>query len=638
MKCSVVWNYLKSYLKSIFSANQQDFKMHGHRVTPDIDKKKINESHFKIILQLWPYLWPKNMLGVRLRLIISFSALILGKIILLGVPLFYKKLIDQLSFASPEHIGTTSLKIVLGLLFGYAAARFLAVVFNEVRDAIFAPITQRALRHIALNVFKHLHELSLRYHILRQTGGLSRSIERGTKSIESLLHFMLIIIIPTFIEVTLSGILLWWLYGPLFSLIMVITITFYTFFTLRLTQWRTHLVRQMNASDQEAQNKAIESLLNYETVKYFSSEKREEARFEDSLVNYEKAAIKNKISLFYLNVGQTFITTAGLIGMMYLAANNIMAHIMTVGDFAAVNTLLMQLYIPLFNLGFAYREVKMALVNMEDMFTLLKEPKEIIDSPNAKNLQVQSGKVEFKDVTFFYEPTRQILDHLSFKIPAGKTLAIVGTTGAGKSTIAKLLFRFYEPQQGNILIDGEDIRTVTQKSLRGVIGVVPQDTVLFNQSIYYNIAYGHPDATPEMVDQAAKDAQIYDFIMSLPEKYETRVGERGLKLSGGEKQRIAIARVLVKNPKIFIFDEATSSLDMKTEMQIKQSLDIVSEKKTTLVIAHRLSTVINADEIIVLDKGKIAEKGNHAELIKLKGLYAQLWRQQEKEALMQAHA
>lgn len=590
-----------------------------------VTKDVLFKPDVRTIRKLLPYIWPTNLPQIRLRVIFAFISLIMAKGATLAVPLLFKGAIDALT---PLHQAIITLPVVL--IISYGIARLLSSLFSEVRDGIFATVTQRAVRQVGLSVFHHLHNLGLRYHLERQTGGLSRAIERGTKGIESLLQFLTFNIIPTFIEIILVSVVLWMLYDYRFSLITLLTMIAYAAFTLIITEWRIEFVKTMNATDSEAHTKAIDSLLNFETVKYFGNEEHEATRFDSALKRYETAAIKSKLSLSFLNIGQSVIISGGLIIVMLLAGSAVISQEMTIGDFAAINTYLLQLYIPLFTLGFAYREVKLALVSMEAMFDLLNVPEEIQDQPDAPPLTVNGGEIIFDNVSFSYGPDRPILKNISFHVPAGKTVAIVGSSGAGKSTIGRLLFRFYDVSNGRITIDGQDIRTIQQDSLRQTIGVVPQDTVLFNDTIEYNIGYGNPKATHEQIEDASRHARIYTFIETLPEKYATRVGERGLKLSGGEKQRVAIARTLLKKPKIFLFDEATSALDTHTEKQIQASLEELSANHTTVIIAHRLSTVIDADEILVLDQGEIVERGRHGDLLTRGGLYATMWQRQIK--------
>ena len=516
------------------------------------------------------------------------------------------------------------------LIVAYGVARALALAFGELRDAVFARVAQRAIRQVALKTFRHLHALSLRFHLERQTGGLSRAIERGTAGIEFLLTFSLFNIVPTIVEMALVTVILWTLYDFTFAAVILATIVVYIALTSAITEWRTKYVRQMNETDAEANTKAIDSLLNFETVKYFGNEDHEADRFDRSRQRYERAAIRSKATLSMLNIGQGVVIAIGLVLVMIMAGQGVVEGRMTVGDFVLVNTYLVQLYMPLNFLGFVYREIRQSLVNMEQMFSLLSINTEIADKPGATPLQVSQGVVEFRNVDFRYEANRAILHDVSFRVPAGHTVAIVGPSGAGKSTISRILFRFYDVASGSVTIDGQDIRDVTQKSLRAAIGIVPQDTVLFNDTIYYNIAYGRPSATTEEVEQAARLARIHDFIVSLPDGYKTMVGERGLKLSGGEKQRVAIARTILKNPPILLFDEATSALDTQTEREIQNSLKEVSRARTTLVIAHRLSTVVDAEEIIVLDKGRIVERGRHGELLNRAGIYAAMWQRQQE--------
>lgn len=575
------------------------------------------------IKTLLPYLWPKD-LKIRARVVLSIACLICAKVIGLLVPITYKQVVDNLTSNSSQ-------LILLGLLLAYGGARVSSQIFNELRDSIFARVGQRASRIIALNVFKHMHQLSMRFHITRKTGGVSRSIERGTKGIETILRYSIFNIIPTIFEILLVCSLLWHIYGYWFAIITLSTMVLYVVFTLYVSQWRISFVRQMNETDNQASSKAIDSLLNFETVKYFCNEDYEAKRFNNSLVNYEEAAIKSITSLSALNIGQAIIIASGLMSVMYLAAKGIQNNTMTVGDFVLVNAYIIQLSIPLFTLGFAYREIKSAIINMEDMFKLLNIPAEIADKPEAIELKISEGRIKFEHVSFSYNPDRLILEEINFVIESGKTLAIVGESGCGKSTISRLLFRFYEVNNGCITIDDQAINNVTQSSLRQAIGIVPQDTVLFNDSIYYNIAYGNPLASYQEVVQASKSAHIHEFIASLPEGYYTQVGERGLKLSGGEKQRVAIARTILKRPSIYIFDEATSALDTLTEKSIQASLKELSAQHTTLIIAHRLSTIIEADEIIVIDGGNITERGTHKSLLLIEGRYAELWYKQQQE-------
>ncbi len=578
----------------------------------------------KAIRLLLPYLWSKD-LGTRFRVICSTLCLIIAKAISLAIPITYKNAVDALTKL------TTKESIFIGILLAYSGARIFSVIFNEVRDAIFARVGQRATRIIALQVFEHIHALSLRFHITRKTGGISRSIERGTKGIETILRYSIFNIIPTSFEILLVCLILWVIYGFWFSMITLITMASYIIFTIYISQWRISFVRQMNETENQSSTKAIDSLLNFETVKYFCNENYEAQRFNQSLIKYEDAAVKSFSTLSILNIGQGIIIAIGLISIMFLAGLGIRNGSMTIGDFVLVNSYLIQLSIPLNMLGFAYREIKSSIINMEDMFNLLNIPSEITDQSNAKLLQISKAKIIFDKVSFSYDPERSILNDINFAVETGQTLAIVGQSGSGKSTISRLLFRFYDINKGQITIDGQDIRSVTQNSLRQSIGIVPQDTVLFNDTIYYNIAYGNNNATYDDVIKAAISSHIHEFIESLPDGYNSIVGERGLKLSGGEKQRIAIARTILKKPNIYIFDEATSSLDTHTEKSIQASLKNLSLNHTTIMIAHRLSTIIDANEIIVIDNGYIVERGTHKQLLLSKGRYAQLWYKQQEE-------
>jgi ABC-type transport system involved in Fe-S cluster assembly fused permease/ATPase subunit len=573
------------------------------------------------------HLWPKGEKTLRVRVVIALAMLVLAKVVAVYVPLLYKQAVDALGSTAAQAVA-----VPVVLILAYGGARVLSQAFGEIRDAVFAPVSQRAIRNLALEVFDHLHALSLRYHLERQTGGLSRVIERGTQGMEFLIRFTTFNILPTLLEIVLVGGILWSLYDWRFSAITLVVIAGYIVFSIMLSEWRIKFVRRMNDADTEANAKAIDSLLNYETVKYFGNEVHEARRFDVGRRRYEIAAIRSSRTLSLLNIGQGTIISIGLVAVMVMAGSGVVDGTMTIGDFVAVNTFLIQLYMPLNMLGFAYREIRNALVNMEKMFGLLQVPAEIADRPGAPALKVRGGEIVFDHVDFHYEPARPILHDVSFRVPAGNTVAIVGSSGAGKSTVSRILFRFYDVASGSVRIDGQDIREVTQSSLRAAIGVVPQDTVLFNDTIYYNIAYGRPGATREEVEQAARLARIHDFIMALPLGYEATVGERGLKLSGGEKQRVAIARTILKNPAILLFDEATSALDTRTEQEIQRSLEEVSRGRTTVVIAHRLSTIINADEIIVLDRGRVVERGHHADLLASNGAYAEMWRRQQEAA------
>ncbi|PHK96070.1 metal ABC transporter permease [Pseudoroseomonas rhizosphaerae] len=587
------------------------------------------------LLTLAPYLWPRNEPGLRARVVIALVLMVLAKGANVLVPIVYARAVDALGPAGGTAAAVATVPIALVL--GYGLLRITSSWMAELRDAVFTRVQARAGRVIALNVFRHLHALSLRFHLDRQTGGMSRVIERGTRGINFVLDFMLFNIIPTLIEILLVAGILWGLFDISFALVTLLTIGLYIAFTLVFTDWRLRFRRAMNEMDQEANTKAIDSLLNYETVKYFGNERHEERRYDASLARYEQAYTRSEVTLNYLNMGQAAIIALGLTAVMLMAARGVAEGRMTVGDFVLVNTYLIQLYLPLNFLGFVYRELKQGLVDMEAMFTLMREKQEVADAPGATPLAAGPGDLVFEDVRFGYRADRTILRGVSFHVPAGRTLAIVGPTGAGKSTISRLLFRFYDAQSGRILLDGQDLRAVTQESLRAAIGVVPQDTVLFNDTIRYNIAYGRPGASDAEIEQAARLAQVHDFVLRLPEGYDTRVGERGLKLSGGEKQRVAIARTILKDPRVLILDEATSALDTRTEQEIQAALRGVSAGRTTLVIAHRLSTVVEADEIIVLQEGQIAERGNHAALMAADGLYAQMWRRQS-EAVAAAEA
>ncbi|MBN9343453.1 MAG: metal ABC transporter permease [Caedibacter sp. 38-128] len=584
-----------------------------------------SKANFKPLKTLMRYLWEQQGKAMRFRILSALALLLISKIFNVYAPVYYKKAVDALSIDVERGV---LIVLPLGVILAYGAARIGAQLFNEIKDMLFVRVEHRAIRQIALETFEYLHALSLRFHLDRKTGGLSRSIERGTNAIETLLRFMVFNILPTIFEIIMVSIVLSTIYKPSFALVTLSILAIYIIFTISLTEYRTTFVRKMNQTDTEANTKAVDSLLNYETVKYFNNEKHEAARYDVSLEQYEIAAVKSKQLMSILNIGQGAIISLGLVIIMIMAASEVISSKMSIGDFVLVNTYLIQLYLPLNILGFAYREIKLSLINMEHMFLLFKEPQEVKDSKQAEEFNIKDGTVIFENVSFGYTSERRILNNISFEVPMGKTLAIVGPSGAGKSTISRLLFRFYDVIEGRILIDGRDIREITQSSLRKAIGIVPQDTVLFNDTIYYNISYGHPQSNKNEVIKSAKLAKIHDFIMQTPDQYLTTVGERGLKLSGGEKQRIAIARTLLKKPKIFLFDEATSALDTHTEKTIQENLREVSKGHTTIIIAHRLSTIVDADEILVVDQGKIIERGVHSQLLKQKGFYAQMWKRQ----------
>jgi len=569
---------------------------------------------------LVPYL-----LEFKWRVTFVIILLVASKLANVVVPLALKEIVDAMS--KPQAM----LAIPVFLIAGYGLLRLFSTLFGELRDALFAKVTQRAIRRVALQVFEHLHSLSLRFHLERQTGGVSRDIERGTRGISFLLTFLLFNILPTLLEIGLVAAILFVKYNPWFAIITFATLVLYIAFTLIITEWRMVFRRTMNDKDSKANTRAIDSLINYETVKYFGNEKYEVSRYDEQMKDWETSAVKNQTSLAALNAGQSIIIAIGVTLLMLLAADEVVKGNMTVGDLVLVNVFMLQLYMPLHFLGFVYREIKNALADMEKMFRLLDANREIEDAPNAPSLQLSKAAVRFEGVEFSYDPTRQILHGVDLEIPSGHTVAVVGSSGAGKSTLSRLLFRFYDVDTGSISIDGQDIRNVTQNSLRASIGIVPQDTVLFNDTIYYNIAYGKPNASRDEVIRAAQSAHIHHFIESLPQGYDSMVGERGLKLSGGEKQRVAIARAILKDPAILIFDEATSALDSKSEKAIQDELRNIAQNRTTLVIAHRLSTVVDAHQILVMDKGRIIERGTHRELLSQQGVYAQMWALQQQE-------
>ena len=580
-------------------------------------------SDWATLRRLFPYLWQ-----YKWRVIAALAFMVGAKLANVGVPLLLKQLVDTMN--PKGGIDATALLVVpAALLVAYGLLRLSTTLFAELRDLVFAKATEGASRSISLQVFRHLHGLSLRFHLERQTGGMTRDIERGTRAVHSLISYSLYSIVPTLIEVALVLTLLAVKFDMWFAWITLIALAFYITFTIVVTEWRTQFRKKMNEMDSTAHSRAIDSLLNYETVKYFNNEEFEAKRYDENLERYRRAAIKSQTTLSLLNAGQQLIIAAGLVAMLWRATQGVVDGRMTLGDLVMVNAFMIQLYIPLGFLGVLYREIKQSLTDLEKMFTLMEREREIADLPGALPLAVRGADLRFDHVFFAYDPARPILQDISFAIPAGKTVAVVGPSGSGKSTLARLLFRFYDVQQGRILIDGQDIRQVTQASVRQAIGIVPQDTVLFNDTVAYNIAYGQPGASQAQVEEAARAAHIHDFISATPKGYDTMVGERGLKLSGGEKQRVAIARTLLKNPPILIFDEATSALDSANERAIQAELQSVAQNKTTLVIAHRLSTVVDAHEILVMEAGRILERGTHAALLAANGRYAQMWALQQ---------
>ena len=574
----------------------------------------------RTLRSLLPFLWE-----YRGRVLVALVALIVAKVANVGVPLVLKQIVDALDSS------TSPLVLPLGLLLAYGALRLASSLFNEVRDSVFARVRHGAMRKVSLRVLEHLHRLSLRYHLERKTGGISRDIERGTRSVSSLLNYMVFSILPILVEVALIAGILLKRYSLWFAVVAFVSVASYIGFTFLITEWRMKYRVQMNAMDSRANTQAIDSLINYETVKYFGNEQLELQRYNASLAAWEDAAVKSQTSLSALNIGQAAIIAAGVTAIMILAANGVVAGTLTLGDLVLINALLLQLFIPLNFLGVVYSQLKHAIADMQLMFDVLEQEPEIRDRPDARELEVGDGEVRFEHVDFAYDPERTILHDVSFTIPAGHKVAVVGPSGAGKSTLARLLFRFYDVDAGRILINGQDIREVTQQSLRAAIGIVPQDTVLFNDTLRYNIGYARPQASQAEIERAARLANIHEFIVSLPQGYDTVVGERGLKLSGGEKQRVAIARAILKNPRILVFDEATSSLDSHSEQAILESLRAAAENHTTLVIAHRLSTVVDADQILVMEGGRILERGHHQQLLQQQGLYAKLWELQQQE-------
>ncbi|MDH3690059.1 MAG: ABC transporter ATP-binding protein/permease [Gammaproteobacteria bacterium] len=584
-----------------------------------------NRNDWRTIQTLLPYLWEH---GGRIGIALAFLAL--AKLANIGVPLALKQIVDALD--TPLGGTSQALSVPIFLLIGYGVLRLGTSLFNELRNAVFAKASQRAIRRIALKVFHHLHGLALRFHLDRQTGGLSRDIERGSRSISQLLQYLIFSVLPTIFEIGVVSLILFANYSPWFAIVTLVTVALYFVYTYKITNWRTKYRVRMNQMDSKANTRAIDSLLNYETVKYFGNEDYETEQYDRHLQGWEKASIKSQTSLALLNIGQGIIISVGLTLIMIMAGRGVASGSMTMGDFVLVNAFLIQLYIPLNFLGTIFREIKHCLTDMEQMFGLLEVPAEISDKPGARDISIADASIRFENVEFAYNPDRPILHGVSFTVPAGNKVAVVGSSGAGKSTLARLLFRFYDVSAGRITIDGQDIREVTAASLRAAIGIVPQDTVLFNDTIGHNIEYGRPSASRKDMERAARLAQLDEFIHSLPKGYDTEVGERGLKLSGGEKQRVAIARTLLKDPPILILDEATSALDSKSEKAIQSALEAVATNRTTLVIAHRLSTVIDADQILVLDQGRIVESGDHRQLLHQAGLYADMWAlQQEQE-------
>ncbi|WP_413719720.1 ABCB family ABC transporter ATP-binding protein/permease [Silicimonas sp. MF1-12-2] len=584
-------------------------------------------SGWRTIRKVAPYLWPDELPWVKRQVVLAMIALLVSKIVAVANPFFYKAAVDALGGENVDAAWALGLGAI-GLTVAYGVARLMNVGLQQLRDVFFAAVGQRALRMLALETFEHIHALSMRYHITRKTGGLSRIIERGVKGVEFLLRFLLFSIGPLVLELLMIGVVLAVVFDIWYLVVVVVTIWLYTWFTFKVTEWRVKIRREMNEQDTDANQKAIDSLLNFETVKYFGAERREAARYDRAMERYVAAALKTSYSLAFLNFGQSLLITAGLVIVMVMAAVGVANGTLTVGDFVMVNAYMIQITMPLNFLGTVYREIRQSLVDMGEMFDLLEQPAEVKDKPGAPALKVNGGEVVFDDIHFGYDAARPVLKGVSLHVPAGQTVAIVGPSGSGKSTIGRLLFRFYDVTGGALRIDGQDVRDVTQESLHEAIGVVPQDTVLFNDTIYYNIAYGRPEASREEIVEAARAAKINDFIESLPEGYDTAVGERGLKLSGGEKQRVGIARTLLKNPPILLLDEATSALDTETEVEIQGELKAMGEGRTVITIAHRLSTIADADRIVVLEKGEIVEEGNHDSLLAKGGRYASLWQRQ----------
>jgi len=592
-------------------------------------------SGWQTIRSVAPYLWPEGESWVKRRVVLAMVALALAKVVSVSTPMVYKLAVDALAGPGPDAATMLGLGAI-GLTVAYGVARLMTIGFGELRDVLFVRVGQRALRQLALETFTHIHRLSMRYHITRKTGGLSRIIERGVKGVDFLLRFMLLSVGPLILELSMVAVIFALAFGPSYMLTVVITIAAYVAFTFKVTEWRVKIRREMNEQDTDANQKAIDSLLNFETVKYFGAESREAGRYDTAMAGYEKAAVKTGQSLAFLNFGQALLISTGLVIIMAMAARGVQAGTLTVGDFVMVNAYMIQITMPLGFLGTVYREIRQSLVDMGEMFALLRQPAEVTDRPGAPDIAISGGTVELDEVFFGYDPERPILKGISLTVPAGQTVAIVGPSGSGKSTIGRLLFRFYDVTGGALRIDGQDLRDITQDSLHAQIGVVPQDTVLFNDTILYNIAYGRPDASRDEIEAAAKAAKIHEFIAALPEGYNTQVGERGLKLSGGEKQRVGIARTILKNPPILLLDEATSALDTQTERDIQDSLKAMGRGRTVITIAHRLSTIADADRIVVLEHGRIAEEGRHEDLLARGGRYAAMWQRQSAEAETEA--
>ncbi|WP_411889906.1 ABCB family ABC transporter ATP-binding protein/permease [Yoonia sp. SDW83-1] len=598
------------------------------KTATNLDNAKV--QGWAVIRRVVPYLWPDGQGWVKRRVILALMVLLLSKVIAVGTPIFYKHAVDALAPEGADAATILGLGAV-GLTLAYGLARLMTVGFQQLRDVVFTRVGQRALRMLALETFTHIHRLSMRYHITRKTGGLSRVIERGVKGVDFLLRFLLFSMGPLVLELLMISAVLFFLFDVWYLAVVVLTIALYVWFTFRVTEWRVKIRKEMNDQDTDANQKAIDSLLNFETVKYFGAERWEADRYDAAMAQYENAAIRTNYSLAFLNFGQSLLITGGLVAVMVMAAMGVQRGDLTVGDFVMVNAYMIQITMPLNFLGTVYREIRQALIDMGDMFDLLGQPAEVQDKPDAKPLQVNGGRVVLRDVSFGYDAARPILKGINLEVTPGQTVAIVGSSGSGKSTIGRLLFRFYDVNGGALLIDGQDVRDVTQDSLHAQIGVVPQDTVLFNDTVHYNIAYGRPGASEDDIVAAAKAAKIHEFIISLPDGYQTTVGERGLKLSGGEKQRVGIARTLLKNPPILLLDEATSALDTETEMEIQAELKAMGEGRTVITIAHRLSTIADADRIVVLENGVIVEEGKHDDLLAQEGRYANLWNRQSDE-------